>query len=297
MNADQEKVRQLWQGLLEALAPPAGIPEYRAGYEELLASFPIPEGTQIEEIDAKGVPAILVTAAGASRDRVVQWTHSGGYVFGSAHGYRFFGAGLSAAADASVLLVDYRLAPEHTYPAALDDAKAAYQWLLGRGFAPEKIVVAGDSAGGGLAAGTLLALKDDGTPLPAAGMFVSPMADFTLSGESIKTKADVDPIASPDMLAGLGGLYAGSEPLDSRYISPALADLTGLPPLLVLVGTDEVLHDDSVRIVDNAKKSGVPAELVVGEGQAHIWPLFHQVLPEGQQALEQLGAFVKAHTA
>lgn len=297
MSAEQEKVRQLWQNLLEALAPPAGIPEYRAGYEQLLASFPIPDGTSIEEVDANGVPAILVTAAGASRDRVVQWTHSGGYVFGSAHGYRFFGAALSAAADASVLLVEYRLAPEHVYPAALDDAKAAYHWLLAQGHAPHKLVVAGDSAGGGLAAATLLALKDAGTPLPAAGMFVSPMADFTLSGESITARAEVDPIASADMLAGLGALYAAGEPLDSRYISPALADLSGLPPLLVLVGSDEVLFDDSRRIVENATSAGGSAQLIVGAGQAHIWPLFHAILPEGQQALNELGAFTKAHTS
>ncbi|WP_033385169.1 alpha/beta hydrolase [Sporichthya polymorpha] len=297
MSAEQEKVRQLWQGLLEALAPPAGVPEYREGYEQLLASFPVPDGTSIEEVDANGVPALLVTAEGADRGRVVQWTHSGGYVFGSAHGYRFFGAGLSAAAGASVLLVDYRLAPEHAYPAALDDAKAAYRWLLNRGFPPDRIVVAGDSAGGGLAAATLLALKDEGAPLPAAGVFVSPMADFTLSGGSIRTRADVDPIASADMLAGLGGLYAGSEPLDSRYISPALADLEGLPPLLVLVGSDEILHDDSVRIVEGAQAVGVTARLIVGEGQAHIWPLFHQILPEGRRSLDEIGAFVRERTA
>jgi monoterpene epsilon-lactone hydrolase len=296
-SAEQAKVRQLWQGLLEALAPPAGIPEYREGYEQLLGSFPIPAGTSVEEVDANGVPAILVTASGASRDRVVMWTHSGGYVFGSASGYRFFGAGLSAAADASVLLVEYRLAPEHAYPAALDDAKAAYHWLLGQGHAAQNIVIAGDSAGGGLAACTLLALKDEGTPLPAAGVFVSPMADFTLAGATIESKADVDPIASKDMLAGLGGLYAGAEPLDSRYISPAIADLSGLPPLLVLVGTDEILHDDSVRIVENAKAAGGSARLSVGEGQAHIWPLFHQILPEGQQALEEMGEFIRAQAA
>lgn len=295
-TAEQAKVRELWQGLVDALAPPAGIPEYREGYERLLGSFPIPAGTSIQEVDANGVPALLVTAEGASTDRVVMWTHSGGYVFGSAQGYRFFGAGLSASADASVLLVDYRLAPEHAYPAALDDAKAAYHWLLDHGMAPGRIVVAGDSAGGGLAACTLLALKDEDAPLPAGRVFVSPMADFTLSGGSIKTRADVDPIASEAMLAGLGGLYAGAEPLDSRYISPALADLTGLPPLLVLVGSDEVLHDDSVRIVEHAQAAGVPAQLVVGEGQAHIWPLFHQILAEGQQALDEMGGFVKSRT-
>src|SRR5581483_6733189 len=143
----------------------------------------------------------------------------GGYVFGSADGYRFFGAGLSAACGGQVLLVDYRLAPEHQFPAALDDAKAAYRWLLDQGRDPAGIVIAGDSAGGGLAAATLLALLDDGDPMPAAGVFVSPMGDFTLSGESMKTRAHLDPIASEEMLGGLGGLYAGEEPPGSRYLS------------------------------------------------------------------------------
>lgn len=146
-SVEQATVRGLWQRLVTALAPPAGIAEYRTAYEQLLASFPIPAGTTVEEIDAGGVPAILVTAEGAARDRVVLWAHSGGYVFGSASGYRFFGAGLSAAADATVLLVEYRLAPEHPYPAALSDALAAYRWLLDQGHAPERVVLGGDSAG------------------------------------------------------------------------------------------------------------------------------------------------------
>lgn len=295
-SVEQAKVRELWQGLVDALAPPAGIPEYRTAYDQMLSSFPIPAGTSVEEIEANGVPALLVTAAGASRDRVVMWAHSGGYVFGSASGYRFFGAGLSAAADSSVLLIGYRLAPEHVYPAALSDAIAAYRWLLAQGYPPERIVVGGDSAGGGLAAGTLLALRDAGTPLPAGGMLVSPMADMTLSGDSITTKTDVDPLASEAMLAGLCALYVGSEPPASPYVSPALADLSGLPPLLVLVGSDEVLLDDAVRIVERAGVAGGSARLIVGEGQAHIWPLFHQILTEGQVALDELGTFVRTRT-
>jgi monoterpene epsilon-lactone hydrolase len=295
-SAELEKVRQMWQGLLEALAPPAGIPEYRDGYESMLAVFPIPEAAAIQEVDAGGAPGLLVSMPGASADSVVLWTHSGGYVFGSAHAYRFFGAALSAASGAQVLLVDYRLAPEHTYPAALDDAKAAYRWLLAQGYDSARIVVAGDSAGGGLAAATLLALRDDGDPMPAAGVFVSPMADFTLSGDSIKARADRDPIASEAMLGGLGALYAGAEPMSAPYLSPALADLSGLPPLLVLVGSEEILHDDSVRIVARTEAAGGQARLIVGEGQFHIWPLFAPILTEGQQALEAIGEFIRDRT-
>ncbi|WP_019875661.1 alpha/beta hydrolase [Sporichthya polymorpha] len=294
--AERAKVRERWRILVEALAPPAGIPEYRAGYDQLLGSFPIPEGTTIEQADAGGVPAILVSAPHVGGDRIVLWLHSGGFVFGSALGYRFFAAALSAAADGAVLLVDYRLAPEHPFPAALDDARAAYRWLLDQGWPPERLVVAGDSAGGGLALSVLLALKDTASPLPAGAVVVSPMADLTLSGESVRTKADLDPLASEQMLAALCGLYAGAERRDSRYLSPALADLSGLPPLLVLVGSDEVLYDDAVRIVQHARASGGAADLIVGEGQAHVWPLFHQVLSEGQEALDEIGAFVRART-
>jgi monoterpene epsilon-lactone hydrolase len=296
-TVELEKVRLLWQEFLTSLAPPAGIGEWRAGFDEALAPFSIPAGASVEDVEAGGVPALLVTAAGASRDRTVIWSHSGGYVMGSARGYRFFGAGLSAVADASVLLLDYRLAPEHPYPAALDDAKAAYRWLLACGTEPANIVLGGDSAGGGLTAATALALLDEGLPMPAGVVLVSPWTDLTLSGESLRTRADRDPVASDPVLAGMREMYAGSAPPASRYLSPALADLTGLPPLLVLVGSEEVLHDDAARIVTGARAAGGEAELVVGEGQFHIWPLFHQMLSEGQEALGSIGAFVRTRTA
>ncbi len=295
-SAELEQVRSLWQGLLAALAPPADMPEWRAGYDKFCASFPIPGDATIEEVDAGGTPALLVTAAGASPDTVVLWSHSGGYCFGSARGYRSFGVALSAGSGGQVLLLDYRLAPEHPYPAALQDAKGAYRWLLSQGRDPHSIVIGGDSAGGGLAAATLLALKDDGDLMPAGGLLVSPLTDLTLSGGSMKTRAGVDPIASEAMLGLLGGMYAGEVALDSRYLSPALADIGGLPPLLVLVGTDEVLYDDSVRLVEGVRARGGEARLVVGVGQFHIWPLFAPILPEGREAIDGMGEFVRATT-
>jgi monoterpene epsilon-lactone hydrolase len=213
--------------------------------------------------------------------RTILWTHSGGYVFGSAYGYRSFGASLSLAAAARVLMVDYRLAPENCHPAALDDATGAYRWLLARGEDPTQIVIGGDSAGGGLALATLLALKDAGEPMPAAGIAVSPVADQTLSGESMTTRAGLDPIASREMLAGLGALYVGEADPAHPYLSPLFGDFHGIPPLLVLVGTDEVLHDDAVRVVERASAAGVDARLLIGQDQTHIWPLFASVLPEG----------------
>ncbi|KLL12417.1 MULTISPECIES: alpha/beta hydrolase [Protofrankia] len=291
-----ELVRKHWTNLVAALAPPAGIPEYRASFEELCATFPVPAGTLVEKVDAGGIPALVITHPDVDpgpAGSTVLWTHSGGYIFGSAHGYRSFGAAVSLAAGARVLMVDYRLAPEHPYPAALDDATGAYRWLLAQGTAPERIVVGGDSAGGGLALATLLALRDAGDPLPAGGVAVSPVADYTLSGESMDTRAHVDPIASRETLDGLGALYRGDAAVDNPYLSPLFGDYSGIPPLLLLVGTDEVLHDDAVRVVAKATAAGVDARLIVGQDQTHIWTLFASILPEGQQAVDEIGRFVR----
>jgi monoterpene epsilon-lactone hydrolase len=293
-HAENELVRKHWSDLVAALAPPAGIPEYRAGFEELCATFPVPAGTHVAEVDAGGAPALIITHPEVTDPaRTVMWTHSGGYVFGSAHGYRSFGASLSLAAGARVLMVDYRLAPEHTHPAGLEDATGAYRWLLEQGDHPDRIVVGGDSAGGGLALATLLALKDAGDPLPAGGIAVSPVADQTFSGESMDSRAELDPLASREMLAGLGGLYVGEADPAHPYLSPLFGDFSGLPPLLVLVGTDEVLYDDAARTVERASAAGVDARLLVGEGQTHIWPLFAGILPEGQDAVDEVGRFVQ----
>jgi epsilon-lactone hydrolase len=294
---ETQQVREIWGGLLAALAPPAELPEWREGFEELCATFPIPDDATIEAVDAGGAPCLLVRDATADGASTIVWTHSGGYAFGSANSYRSFGVALSKASGAQVLLVDYRLAPEHAYPAALDDAKAAYRWVLSGGADAGSVVLGGDSAGGGLAAATLLALKDDGDPLPAGVVVVSPFADHTFAGASMTERIDVDPIASKEMLDMLGGLYRVDAPPEHPYLSPIFGDWTGAPPLLAFVGTDEVLHDDAVRLVARATDAGVDAELVIGEGQAHIWPLFCSLLPEGQEAVEQIGRFVSARTS
>ena len=213
-------------------------------------------------------------------------------MFGSAHNYRAFGASLSLAAGARVLMVvDYRLASEHTYPAGLE-ATGAYRWLLTQGDRPERIVIGGDSAGDGLALATLLALKDAGDPLPAGGIAISPLADQTLSGESMTTRAELDPLASREMLAGLGGMYVGEADPAHPYLSPVFGDFSGLPPPLVLVGIDEMLHDDAVRVVQSTSAASVDVRRIVGQGQTNIWPLFAGVLPEGQDAVDEIGRFV-----
>jgi monoterpene epsilon-lactone hydrolase len=296
ISNETAKVRAMWTDLLNALAPPAGIPEYRERWDDFCAGFSIPPDTVIEDVDAGGVPALLVRAASAASDNTVLWAHSGGYVFGSVTSYRAFAARLSAAADSQVLLVDYRLAPESLFPAAHDDVNTAYRYLLGQGRSGSSIVLGGDSAGGGLIAGSLLRLKDEGLVLPAGVMVVSPFTDFTFSGESMTERADIDPIGSRAMLEGLGGLYRGETPVDEPYISPIFGDWKGAPPLLALVGSEEVLFDDSVRLVAAVRAAGGEARLVVGEGQAHIWHIFRDVLPEAEEAISTLGSFAREST-
>lgn len=294
---ETETVRATWNEMLVALAPPAGISDFREGYEALCAEFPIRDDATFEKVDANGTPSVLVRTEGAADDVTVVWAHSGGYVFGSAHGYRAFAAEISAAAGVRVLLPDYRLAPENAYPAAHDDFQNAYQYLLDSGHDPAKVVLAGDSAGGGVAAGSLLRIKDTGVPLPAGLVLVSPFVDFTFAGESMASRQELDPIGSRAMLEALGGLYLGCESAENPYLSPVLGDWAGAPPVLALVGSDEVLHDDAVRLVERTHAAGGDARLVIGEGQFHIWPLFSHFLPEARDAVATIGQFVRSVVA
>jgi monoterpene epsilon-lactone hydrolase len=293
MSSGQQQVRQLWREFLNALAPPAGLRESRRGFEELCARFPIPESASIRPVDAAGVPCLLVSADGAPSNAMIVWAHSGGYVLGSAHGYRSFAATLSEATAADVLLVDYRLAPEHPYPAALEDFLAATRWAMSS-YRPEQVVVGGDSAGGGLACAAALHLANNEGPNPAAAMFLSPFTDLTLSGRSMDERETCDPVLDRATLAGMGALYRQDFPAKDPSVSPLFGDFSKVPPMLVLVGTDEVLHDDATRLAERAAAAGADVRLLVGEGQTHIWPLFATMLPEGQAAIEDIAEFVRA---
>lgn len=275
--------------------PNYGIEDFRRIFDEFLDSLAIPADATFTEVDAGGVPAIWADAPDAAPDKVVLHFHSGGLVMGTAAGYRSFGANLSAASGARVLLVDYRLAPEHPWPAQLDDALAAYRWVLVQGIEAASIVISGDSGGGGLAMSTLLALRDAGQALPAAGLAVSPLADWTVSGESMVTNAAHDPLLpGPDLVHMLGSmLLAGTTDPADPSVSPVFADFSGLPPLLVMAGSIETLLDDGKRIVVAAQKAGVDAQFVEGEGMVHIWPLFADRLPEARETITELGAFIR----
>jgi acetyl esterase/lipase len=224
------------------------------------------------------------------------YLHGGGYVVGSIATHRGLAGRLSQAAAARVLLVDYRLAPEHPFPAAVDDAASAYRWLLAQGIESARLVIAGDSAGGGLTIATLVALRDAGVPLPAAAVCLSPWVDLEGSGDSVTTKAAADPLVQKDMLLQLGAWYlAGADPR-TPLAAPLYADLRRLPPLLIQVGTAEILLDDATRLAEKATAAGVKVTLESWEDMIHVWQLFAPMLPEGQQAIERIGVFVQQHT-
>jgi epsilon-lactone hydrolase len=293
----------------------------RTGMEKLAARFPGKRGVSVRDEMHAPVAGLWVvddrarvrtdldaSAPGGGDDvvrgdevattaRVVLHLHGGGYCMGSPATHRGLGATLSRTARAAVFLPEYRLAPEHVFPAALDDAYATYRWLVDdRGVAPERLAVTGDSAGGGLAASLLVRLRDEGLPLPACYVGMSPWTDLAGTGASMTELDGTDPWLSARMVAPAARSYAGATALDDPAVSPLYADLTGLPPVLVHVGGDEILLDDAVRFVEACREQGVDASLGRFEG---LWHVFHAFpgMPESRDALREIGAFVRRHTS
>jgi len=248
----------------------------------------------VERVNVPAAPAEWLRPPSAAPGRVVLYLHGGGYVIGSPRSHRHLAAAIAGAAGASALLLDYRLAPEHPFPAAVEDATAAYRWLLEQAVAPEHIVIAGDSAGGGLTVATLLALREARVPLPAGGVCISPWVDLTCSGVSYATKADADPIVRRSGVEEMARAYLGATPPRTPLASPLFADLRGLPPLLIHVGSDEVLLDDAVQLAERAKAAGVDATLEVYDRMIHVWHWFLPMLDEAQTAVEAIGRFVRS---
>ena len=247
-------------------------------------------------VDAGGIPGEWMLAPGAEAERVVLYLHGGGYVGVSPVSHRGLTGEVSRTARARVLAIDYRLAPEHPFPAAVDDAVAAYTWLLGQGVSPRRLAIAGDSAGGGLTISTLLTLRERGLPLPAVAACMSPWVDLEGMGSTIKTHAHLDPLLKATGIVPMARHYVGPDgDLRHPICSPIHADLSGLPPLLVQVGGREVLLDDAVRLVDRVRAAGGSAELEVWDHMIHVWQIF-RFLPESRRAVERLGAFIRQHT-
>jgi epsilon-lactone hydrolase len=272
----------------QTLKPGINVERARALTARRVWSPKVPAGWRLRELYGTGDWPLqgewierLGGAPGARAEPTVLYCHGGGYYFCSPRTHRSLVFGLARRANAPIFSLDYRLAPEHRFPAALDDATAAYRQLVADGTPPESIVISGDSAGGGLALATLIALRDAGDPLPAGGLLFSPWTDLAAAGASIRTNDGLDPMFSGPAIARAAQVYLGDAAATHPYASPVYADLRGLPPLFIMAGSTEVLLDDSQRVADNARAAGVDCEFEVWKKMPHVWPLFTPFIPEG----------------
>lgn len=288
---------QLRKTLVQQIAPAFRVEVPLAQQRQVLdgmgAAAELPPDLVVRKGELAGFPSEWLVNASARTDYTLLHLHGGGYVMGSLSSHRGLVSRIALACGIQAVLPEYRLAPEHPFPAALEDALAIYHALLASGVAASRIVLGGDSAGGGLALSTLLALRDAGAPLPAAAVLLSPYTDQTFSGESITTRAGIDPWLDPSLLEPFCRLYAGDHDRSDPRISPLLGDLRGLPPLLIHVGDQEILLSDSTRLAERAQAAGVAVELEVWPELWHVFHLFAPVLPEASAALEKIGAFVR----
>jgi len=282
-------------GIMKAIRakPPADIHEARVVLDQAFGEMKPSSDVTIFEIDAGGVPCQWITAPDVPQDRLIIYYHGGAYAACSPTTHQDLISRLSRASGAAALGVDYRLAPEHPFPAAVDDSIAAYNWALGHGFEPSNIVLAGDSAGGGLVLSVLLAARDAGVPLPAAGVCYSPWVDLECTGESMAANDHLDDFIKYGGLSARAQSYLGGSDPKHPWASALYADLTGLPSLMVHVGSAETLLDDSTRLVEVARKAGVDVTLKIWEDMVHVWQAFASILPEGQQSIEECGAFIR----
>jgi acetyl esterase/lipase len=272
----------------------ATLEESRQALDAMCGRFPVPDGVSLHQGKVNGVSVEHVLPRGADPDRVIVYLHGGAYTMGSLASHRALAARIAEAAGFAAVAVDYRLAPEHPMPAAIEDAVAVYRGVLAEGKAPGRLAIVGDSAGGGLAVTSVLALKAAGVPLPGAVVCLSPWTDLEMTGESYKTRAAIDPMISEAGGRAMAALYlAGADPR-SPSASPIHGDLAGLPPMLIQVGTAETLYDDAVRLHERAKAAGVDATLEPWEEMIHVWQMF-PMLPEAHRAVQRIGEFLRTH--
>ncbi|MBS4211209.1 alpha/beta hydrolase [Neobacillus rhizophilus] len=290
VSSESLMIRQMLKASLTNQLAEFNLEATRNGLEALSALTPVAPDINVEKKTIEGIPAEWVTAPNAEEDRVFLYLHGGAYIMGSCNTHRYLASKLSRSTRARVLVPEYRLAPENPYPAAVEDALKVYRWLVDSGVSPEKIIIGGDSAGGGLTMSTLLALREAGDKLPALTVLLSPWTDLEGTGESMETRRGIDPWLNPDQSRLVPALYIRD--LDPRdpHVSPIYADLTGLPPMLVHAGNDEILLDDSIRLVDRALAAGVDVSLKIWDDMWHVFQTFN--IPEGQQDIDEIGEFV-----
>ncbi|MGD8326596.1 MAG: alpha/beta hydrolase [Sphingomonadales bacterium] len=276
------------------LSSPATAQGVRAAYDRWTKMLLTPLGVKSEKVTLGGRPCLKSTPKHARSDAVLLYFHGGGYIFGTLDGYRCFPERFGKAAGLVTYMPDYRLAPEHPFPAALDDAVAAYEELL-KSYDASKIAIGGDSAGGGLSLALLHRLRDEGRPLPNSAFLLSPWTDLTLSGDSHKTNATTELVVPEPLPTNSANFYAGDTPKNHPSISPAFGSHKGLPPLLVQISTNEILWDDAKNLVEKARGEGVDVTYQPYEDMWHDWHLMAPLVPEANKAIADIGAFVKSH--
>jgi epsilon-lactone hydrolase len=294
MSAEQ---RENLDAILRQSAFPvdSDVNEQRRALRELLSAQPLPADVTVTAAALGGVPTAEITVDGIEPRHVVLYFHSGVYVMGDAFLAADLASQVGRRTDAKVISVDYRLAPEHPYPAAVDDALAAYRALLQTGIAPSDVAFAGESAGGGLAVATLVNARDHGLPLPAATLVMSPYVDLTLAGTTMETRGEDDPLLSREALQARVTDYTSGQDAALDLISPVFADLSGLPPLIIQAGTHEVLLDDAVRLARQAADADVEVTLDITPGVPHVFQAYHSILDEAAAALDRAGLLLSAH--
>jgi acetyl esterase/lipase len=287
-------VAAFWAWCKERAAKRAAmsLAETRASFDTDMGRIPLADNVTTESLSFGNVPAEKITPANATPGKAVLYLHGGGHIFGSIKSHRHFVSRLAVATKATAWHIDYRLAPEHPYPAAIEDALAAYRALLDNGIAPADLVVGGESAGGNLAAALLLKLKDENLPQPAGLYLLSPWLDMTTTAESYDKVGARDPMISREGIVGVATAYLGNQP-DTPLASPVRADVSGLPPMLIQVGSEEVLLSDSTTFANNAAMTGIDVSLRVWAGMPHAWPLFHPFLRAGLPAIDEAGAWMR----
>jgi epsilon-lactone hydrolase len=295
-SKELERAIELQRSLFQEFGTAQTPEEFRRIYDRFMERFPPPADLKIQPVNTGGVPAEWVIPPGATAGRTILYFHGGGYVVGGPKGYREMVSHIARAAQAQALVLDYRLAPEHPHPAAVEDAVAAYRWLLESGVEPGRTVLAGDSAGGGLTVATLVALRARGNPLPAAGVCLSPWVDMEITGKSMDTNADADPLVKRDVVANMATAYLQGQDPRTPLASPLHAQLEGMSPLLIQVGTAETLLDDATRLAERARSAGVDVTLESWPDMIHVWQWFGSFLPEARQAIDRIGEFIRQRT-
>ena len=287
------RLTQYWAPIFASAEDGISLSERRAAIEALCAQFPPPPGTAVEPVNAGGLPSFRI-GRDPSRPTRVMYLHGGAHTFGSAYGHRGVIGALAAAADQTVLGPEYRLAPEHPFPAGLEDAERAYDWMISDGVDPSRIVIAGDSSGAGLGMALLLKLREQGKPLPGGALWFCPWVDIT--GSTLRIAAKHDPLAEglARMVLPLTPGYLGDHSIDEPLLNPLKQDLTGLPPMLIQGATADPVREDAHQLAERARAHGVKTRLELYPVETHSFQLFWSFLPEAREAVEQAGRFIDA---